>query len=386
MEAQVVMKKDDNDDKKKKTDWLSMFAKDEKNIIAEGVVSKGHVTTKSPTLNWALSGGFRKGMAACLYGPEGSGKSFISMVGVAAIHQEDPEAFCVLITTEFRPPTPARLLPLGVDPKRLLIRQVNSLHDVFDWITSMDSVFTNSDGSKGGPGMAYMIEQGAPIRGLVIDSIKGIQGAKEVAAGTVEKDIMGDLSKYLNPALRSILPLIRTHDITTFLVQQVNMNMNPDEVKYQNKKWVVPSGQALKHFCEVMMLVERVEKKDAKLFSTDLKSIREIPVQEGHTIRVKVDKDNLGSPFREAELRVNYRRGIVDTGYEVAMLATNQGVVVHPMIEDKKTKEMKPSIAYWEFGEEKFHGFDALVVALEQNPDLQKKIMTEIFRREGISA
>lgn len=381
------MSKDIKEPKEKKKDWFSLFIKDEKNLIAKDVVSKGHVATKSPSVNWALSGGFRKGMATCLYGPEGSGKSFLSMIAAAAIHQEDPDALVVLVTTEFRPPTPARLIPLGVDPKRLLIRQANTLHDVFDWVQSMDSSFKNSDGTNGAPGLQYMLTEGANIKGLIIDSVKGIQGPKEQRSDSSENEVMGDLSKFLNPALRSMLPIIRKYDITTLLVQQVNMNMNPDEVKYQNRKWLIPSGQALKHFCEAMVLVERVEKKDSKIFSISQQSIRELPVQEGHTIRMRVEKDNLGSPFREAEFRVHYKKGIVQTGLEVALLGTNLGVIGHPLGEpDKKTGERKPSMSWWEFGATKVNGFDNLVEALEADQSLQSDVMGEIYKREGISA
>jgi RecA/RadA recombinase len=311
--------------------WMSMFCKDEKNIIATDVVPKTKLMTDSPSLNWALGGGFYCGYTTVLYGSESSGKSLTSMIAVAALHRSDPEAIACLVSTEMREEPKDRLKNLGIDPERLFIRNANTLHDVFDWVASLDSNFTNSDGTRGGAGLAYALEQGAPIKALLIDSIKGIQGPREQDAISAEKEIMGDLSRFLNPALRKILPVIRKYNLMTIFVQQVNMNMNQDEVKYYNKKYTIPSGQSLKHYAETMALIERVEKK--KIFNDEMKGVRKLPIQEGHTIRVKVDKANLDKPFREAEYRIHYSKGVVDQGIEIALLATGLGVIYHPITE-----------------------------------------------------
>lgn len=360
--------------------WMTAFLKDEKNKVGSLVVPKARVLTPSPSLNWALSGGFYKGYTTCLYGPEGGGKSLTTMTAVGSMMQADPEAMALVISTEMRPPTAERVAKLGVDPERLMIREANTLHDVFDYIVSPDEKFSNSDGSKGSPGLLYMLEQGAPIKALIIDSIKGIQGPKEQNLESVEKENMGDLSKFLNPALRAILPVIRKYNLMTIFVQQVNMNMNPDEVKYQNKKWLVPNGQSLKHFCETMALVERVESKDSKIFDDSMKSIREIAVQNGHTIRVRVEKANLDSPFREAEFQVDYRKGIVNTALEVAKLAANLGVISHPT----NPETGKPIAQQWIFEgpnniSKKWIGFANAIAEIEANPELQNAVMSKIY-------
>lgn len=353
--------------------WLSMMLKDEKNLQGSSVQVKERILTESPSLNWALSGGFYKGYTTALYGPEGAGKSLVSMMAVGAMQESDPEALAVIITTEMRAPSPERLRQLGVDPDRVLIRQANTLHDVFDWIVSKDEKFVNSDGTKGGPGLSYVLEEGAPIKALVIDSIKGIQGPKEQNLETLEKDFMGDISKFLNPSLRAILPVIRKYELMTILVQQVNMNMDADEVKYQGKKYIVPSGQALKHFCETMALVTRVESKDSKIYDETMHSIRELPVQVGHTVRVKVEKANLDSPFREAEFQIDYKSGVVNTGLEVAKLAANLNVISHPL-----NPEGKPIAAQWVFGTRKWIGFANAVKDIDEDPGLQDQLLAAV--------
>lgn len=360
--------------------WMEMFCKDEKNQMAEALANvHQRYFLQSPSLNWALGGGLWTGYTTCFYGPEGSGKSLISHLGAAAAQKVNPDAISVIVSTEHRPPNIKKLAALGVDPKRLMIRQVNTIHDVFDWISSRDSSFVNSDGKKGGPGLSYMLEQGAPINYLVIDSIKGLRGPKELGSKSAEDHIMGDLSFFLNPALRQILPVIRGYNICTVFVQQVNMNMDANEVKYQNIKYTIPSGQALKHFCETMALVERLNTKSHKLMDDDMKLIRDIAVTAGHTIRIKIQKANLDFPFREAEFRINYNKGIVDTGLEIAKLAAGMNVISHPISD----KTGKPIAAQWYmpeiFGDKKWVGFDNLVKEMEESPELQRKVMSHIY-------
>jgi RecA/RadA recombinase len=360
--------------------WMSMMLKDEKNLQASLVKTKGRIVTPSPSLNWALSGGFYQGFSICLYGPEGSGKSLISMMAIGALMQSDPDALCILISTEMRSPTPDRLQQLGVDPDRLVIREVNTMRDVFDWIVSTEEKFTNSDGTKGGPGLLYLLEQGAPIRAIIIDSVKGIRGPKEQGMESTEDHIIGDISKALNPALKAILPVIRKFNLMTIFVQQVNMNMNPDEVA-RGKKWTVPSGQALKHFCENMALVERVESKDSKLYDETLKSIRELPVQRGHTVRVKIEKANLDKPFREAEFQIDYIQGVVNTGLEVTKLSANLGIISHP-----KNADGKEIASQWAFKDRKWIGFANVVKEVEGSPEFRRELMAAIYELDKVSS
>jgi recombination protein RecA len=355
--------------------WMTMMLKDEKNLQASAVTAKERVQTESPSLNWALSGGLVMSHTTCFYGPEGSGKSLLSMMAVGSLQQSDTEAIAVIISTEMRAPSPEKLIHLGVDPERVVIRQANEIGDVFDWITSTDDKFKNADGTGGGPGLAYMLGEGAPIKAMVIDSIKGIRPPKELNAETVTDAAkqIGDISKALNPALRSILGIIRKYNVMTIFVQQVNENQNADEVKYQNKKYIVPSGMALKHFCETMCLVERVTSKDSKIFDKEMQTIRDIPVQRGHTVRVRVEKSNLDAPFREAEFQIDYLKGVVNTGDEVARLAISLGVIYHPL-NDKGS----PINTQWVFGEKKWIGSQKLLDDVASDPELQGSLMRAI--------
>jgi RecA/RadA recombinase len=353
--------------------WMEMLTKGRAQVASETTLHQRAILT-SPSLNWALSGGLVYGNTTCYYGPEQSGKSLLTMIGAAAIHRDDPDAIVVLTSAEFRKPSKDKLVALGVDPDRLVVRQYNTIHDIFDWIASPDEKFKLSDGSTA-PGLLWMLKEGAPIKGLITDSIKAIRGPREIGSDSAEDNVMGDLSKFLNPALRKILPVIRDYGILNQFVQQVNMNMNPDEVKYQNKKYTLPSGMSLRHFCETMCLVERVERKDAKLFDEGKSGVRDTAtLQVGHTVRVKVEKANMDTPFREAEFHLHYNRGVVDVGHEVAQLAMNMGAIVHP-----KNDKGSDIVNQWKFGDKKWIGFDACVAELEENPELRRQVMAAVY-------
>lgn len=361
--------------------WMSMIQKDERNIIGANVKAKERIPTQSPSLNWALGGGLYKGYTMCMYGPEGSGKSLLSMMGAGSLMQEDPEAIVLLITTERRPVAPERVKKLGVDPSRLWIREANTIHDVFDFIASDESSFKNSDGSGGSPGLLHLLKEGMPVRGLIVDSIKGIRGPKELNSDSSEKEIMGDISKFLNPALRQIVDVIRDYNLMTIFVQQVNQNLNADEVKYQNKKYVIPSGQALRHFCETMALIERVNGKDARVDSESQTQISGVALREAHIIQARVEKANLDAPFRDARFTIDYHDGIINTEQELGDLAMNLGIVFHPLNEQGKPinnqwaiKDSKGTIT------KKWVGEAAFIEELIKDKELQKSLMIQVMK------
>lgn len=364
-----------------KNKWMTMIQKDERNIMCADVVGKERIRTQSPSLDWALGGGMYKGYTTCYYGPEGSGKSLISMMAAGSMMQQDPDGWALVVSTERRPVTPERAAKLGVDPNRLWIREANTIHDVFDFICSDESSFKNSDGTGGGPGLLYMLKEGFPLRALIIDSIKGIRGPKELNADSAEKENMGDMSKFLNPALRQIIDVIRDYNLMTIFVQQVNQNLNADEVKYQNKKYVIPSGQALRHFCETMALVERVNGKAARIESEEKELISGAALREAHTVRVRVEKANLDAPFRDAEFVIDYSKGIINTGKELGELAIALGVVTHPL-NDKGGEITAQWIIKNPDGSigKKWIGKDNFLEELEGDKILQEALFNQIMK------
>jgi len=299
------------------TDWMSKIQKTGDGIVADALPS---VKTKllkfpSPSLNWALSGGLAFGKVALIVGPEGSGKSLLAILAAAEVQREDSEAWVLWSDAEYSFDRDYAQ-KLGVDLKRLWLVQSNKPEDIFDFMST--KVWPMMQGAKG--------DAPFPLKLWVVDSIKSIRGPREDAAKSVNDHIMGDISQLLNRALRQVAEPMRTGGMLTIFINQVGEEMNPTLVM-QGHKWHYPSGMALKHTSDYIVLVEKVNNKASKIFDETHKNISDVPIQLGHIIRCKIEKTRCGPPHLVAQFRLKYGVGVVGVPLEVAELAVNLGVV-----------------------------------------------------------
>lgn len=309
--------------------------------------------SSSPSLNWALNGGIAGGKVFTVYGPESAGKSLVGYDFIAQLHKSDDKAFAILYDAEYNFNKPY-VSALGVDTDRLIVAQTNKPDEIFDHF--YDTLWP-------------MLQDGLPLKMVMIDSIKSIRGPKEAATKSVTDHVMADLPQLLSKASRKWIEPIRKHDIGVIAVQQVNMEMDPNLVKYQNKKWNIPNGQSLKHWSDYMLLVERIEKKDSKLFDTSVSSLVESNksgIQVGHMVRCKVEKNRVGSPYRIAEFTVQYGKGIVSAWSELAELGIALKVV------------QRPTNQTYEFAGEAIRGRDNFFTAVRESTEMQGKLEAAI--------
>jgi hypothetical protein len=101
-----------------------------------------------------------------------------------------------------------------------------------------------------------------------------------------------------------------------------------DQYKKMNNPWIVPDGRSLKHFCDYMLQVERVDTKDGRV--EEGKTITGSAQQIGHKVRVKGKKNRVGAPYRVAEFTLQYDSGIINTEEEIYELGKSLGVIYHP--------------------------------------------------------
>lgn len=311
------------------------------------------VKLDSPSFNWATgTGGIPAGKAVCLYGGENGGKSLLMQLIFARIQQDDPEAICVLFDAEYAH-NPAWFKKLGGDSSRLLVVQSNTPTDIFDWIWG---------------GMLEMIQDGAPIKAIGIDSVKAIAYPRDIKEDSTKIVMGGAGAAYLGSALKRVLPVIRENNITTVLLQQVYEELDP--MKAMRNPYRLPDGRALKHFCDLMIQVDRLDTKNGILEGGE--TIAGGKAQTGHKIRLKNKKNRVGSPYRVAEFTLDYEKGIIDTHNEAINLGVSLNLIKHPI----NPETGKENVQMWQFAEyPAVRGDKAMREWFASNP----KIMAELI-------
>jgi recombination protein RecA len=336
------------------SDWMSRLTKNFGDIATDMPSIKDSVLPfGSPSLNWAVgNGGIPEGKGVCFYGPESAGKSLMAQLMLIEIQKKHADGIVMWFDAEYSF-NKDWFAKLGGDVNRLIVRQSNDPTKIFDYIWGE---------------MHELLQDGAPIKGMVIDSIKSILYPGDIKEVSTKITMGGSGAKYLGPAFKRILPVVREFNITTGLVQQVYEQLDP--MKAMRNPYLIPDGRSLKHWCDLMLEVTKIETKKGSL--VDGKNMMGSDAQVGHTVRVKCKKNRVGAPARVAQFKLNYEEGIVDVGEELFDLAESLGVVYHPI----SASTGRPSNMLWAFGEHPHvKGKDNMIQAISDDIVLYSAII-----------
>lgn len=332
--------------------WMSRLVKDFGTIASDiKATSPKPIPSWSPSLNWATAQrGFIPGKVNIVYGPESAGKSMLAQMGIIELQHRDPDAIAIWFDSEFSFNI-GLFEKLGGDSSRLIVRKSNDPLKIFDFI---------------GGELLEMLQDGAPVKALVIDSIKSIRYPKDIRKNTTDQIMGGSGSQYLGSALKLIIPVIAEHKILTFFVQQVSAQIDP--MKAMRNPYVITEGHALKHAADLMLEVTRLDTKNGVLEQGD--TIAGGTAQLGHKVRIKVRKNRMGVPARVAQFMFHYEKGVTDTGGEIFDLAKALGLV--------GKKEGGGNSIY--FGEIKIgRGLDDARATVTNNKELQDQILEACY-------
>jgi recombination protein RecA len=333
--------------------WLSKLTKDIGISALEMPSPKDNVIKlPSPSMNYVVgNGGITRGKAAVLFGPESGGKSLLMQLTLKQllIDTADEEGLAILFDAEFSFNKDWWLKLCDGETSiasRLIVRQTNDPIEIFDYIAG---------------GMLEMIQDGAPIVGIAIDSVKSILYPKDRKKKTTDQTMGGGGASYLGPALKLILPVVRRHDITTLLVQQVYEEM--DEYKKMSNPYIVPDGRALKHFADYMLEITRIDTKAGRIEQG--KNIYGGAQQVGHIVRVRGKKNRVGAPFRSGQFSLSYTGGIINQHDELFDLCKALGVI------------KKPSNVTYQFADyEVVRGEQAMRDWIKDHPEVHEEMTT----------
>ena len=316
----------------------------------------------SPSLNWATcQGGFLPSKVNILYGAESSGKSMLAMMGIVELQRRDPEALSIWFDAEYSF-NAQMFTKLGGDPDRLVVRKSNDPLKIFDYI---------------GGEMLELIQDGAPIKAIVIDSIKSIRYPKDVRKQTTDQIMGGSGSQYLGSALKLVVPVVAEHKLLTFFIQQVTAQLDP--MKALRNPYVISEGHALKHAADLMLEITRVDSKKGVIESGE--TITGAAAQVGHKVRVKIKKNRMGAPARQAEFTFHYDKGVIDTGGEIFELAKSLGVIRHPV--NPETGRENPQM--WCFGNDApVRGEQNIKNMVVADKDLQNRLLSACYEYQDV--
>lgn len=288
------------------------------------------IPTGSIALDIALGiGGLPRGRIVEVYGPESSGKTTVALHAVAEAQKMGGEAAFIDVEHAL---DPIYAKALGVDIDSLLVSQPDTGEQALE-ITEA------------------LVRSGA-IDIIVLDSVAAMVPRAEIE-GEMGDTHVGLQARLMSQALRKLTAVIGKSNCVAIFINQLREKVG---VVYGNPE-VTPGGRALKFYSSVRLDVRRVEQ---------LKSGTEVV---GNRTRVKVVKNKVAPPFREAEFDIMYGKGISKSG-ETLDLAVKLDIV-------------NKSGAWFSYnGERLGQGRDNVKVYFEEHPELMAEI-DEKIRKNG---
>jgi hypothetical protein len=277
------------------------------------------IQTISPSINWIFSksAGLPFMEFMLLWGPPKAGKSVVSDAFVSALHAKDPTAMAMKFDTELREMGHKEEF-WGIDESRYPVFNVNEPALIFDRLTK--DVFP-------------MVEQGMPLKLIIIDSLQGIQGIKAANADSVTNHQMGDHAMTIQKGLMAIMPFLRRHKIS--LIATAHIRGNLDAGMYGPKEKMA-GGWHQKHAFEYFVKVTRDNSAGGKAdalgnaLESELKDFKGKNEKTGHKIYVEMTESSRGVAGRSGQITFDYNRGIVNTEEEIFELAKNLNLVERP--------------------------------------------------------
>lgn len=246
------------------------------------------VSTGSLSLDLALGlGGVPKGRIVEIYGPESSGKTTVALHMVAEVQKAG--GIAGFIDAEHAL-DPAYARNIGVDIENLYISQPDNGEQALE-ITET------------------MVRSGA-VDILIVDSVATLVPKAEID-GDMGDSHVGLQARLMSQALRKLTAIISKSNCIVIFINQLREKVG---VMFGNPE-TTTGGRALKFYSSIRMDVRRIE------------TLKQNGEAIGNRTRVRIVKNKVAPPFKEAEFDIMFGEGISRTG-DVLDLAASEGVVV----------------------------------------------------------
>ena len=292
------------------------------------------ISTGSLSLDLALGiGGVPKGRVVEIFGPESSGKTTLAL-HVAAEAQTQGGMVAFVDAEHALDVGYAR--KLGVDVDSLLVSQPDTGEQALD-ITEI------------------LVRSGA-IDVLVVDSVAALVPRAEIE-GDMGDSHMGLQARLMSQALRKLTGTISKSMTCVIFINQIRMKIG---VMFGNPE-TTTGGNALKFYASQRLDIRRIG------------AIKDGDQVVGNRTRVKVVKNKIAPPFKDAEFDILYGKGISKEG-DILDLGVDLGIV-------------EKSGAWYSFGEERIgQGRENVRRFLSENQDIRDQIASMVMEKTGLKA
>ncbi|MBO5892251.1 MAG: recombinase RecA [Oscillospiraceae bacterium] len=284
------------------------------------------IPTGSLALDAALGiGGVPKGRIIEIYGPESSGKTTLALHILAQAQKMGGE---VAFVDAEHALDPVYAAALGVDTDNMLVSQPDTGEQALE-ITDA------------------LVRSGA-VDAVVVDSVAALVPKQEIE-GEMGDTFVGLQARLMSQALRKLAGTISKTNCVVIFINQLRMKIG---VMYGNPE-TTTGGNALKFYSSVRLDVRRVE------------AIKEGGNTIGNKTRVKVVKNKVAPPFREAYFDIMYGQGISKWG-ELVDLAVQMDIV-------------QKSGSWFSMGDERIgQGKDSVKAYLMENPEIAEQVEAQV--------
>src|ERR1700741_2871823 len=300
----------------------------------EAIVPIAIIPTGSISFDAALGvGGFPRGRVVEIFGPESSGKTTIALQVIAQAQAQGSMAAFVDAEHALDPGFAKKL---GVDVDNLLVSQPDYGEQALE--------------------IAEALVRSGAIDVLVVDSVAALVPKAELD-GEMGDSHMGLQARLMSQALRKLTGIVSKSRTSLVFINQIREKIG---VMFGNPE-TTTGGRALKFYSSVRVDIRRIA------------AIKEGDLVTGSRTKVKVVKNKVAAPFREAEFDILYGEGISREG-DLLDLAANHGIV-------------EKSGSWFSYkGERIGQGRENARQFLKDNKDILAKLDNEVRKALGLTA
>ncbi|WP_414144514.1 recombinase RecA, partial [Arcobacter sp.] len=298
------------------------------------VVPTETISTGSLGLDLALGvGGLPKGRVIEIYGPESSGKTTLTLHAIAEAQKAG--GVCAFIDAEHALDV-KYAKDIGVDTDNLLVSQPDFGEQALEILETV-------------------IRSGA-VDLVVIDSVAALTPKVEID-GDMDDQQVGVQARLMSKALRKVTGLLNKMNCTVIFINQIRMKIG---MTGYGSPETTTGGNALKFYSSVRLDIRRIA------------TLKQGENSIGNRVKVKVVKNKVAAPFKQAEFDIMFGEGISKTGELV-----DYGVKLD--IVDKAG-------AWFSYGDSKIgQGRENSKVFLKDNPEIAREIENKILESMGVN-